>query len=199
MAPVRLNGQYGYIDTAGQWLIEPAFQLALPFTGPAAVVIQDQKWGLVNHQGRLLIPPRHAWQEGEIPVHYYEDRAAVRIGNRYGFIDDQGEWIVPPRYEWVGDFSEGLAAVRSQGKYGYIDRQGAEVLPCLWEDAGLFSGGLAPARIQGRWGYIDATGSWRIAPTFIDADVFVHGLARTIAEDGRWQYMNEDGAVVWQG
>jgi hypothetical protein len=198
MAPVKLGSQYGYIDNAGQWLIEPSFQLALPFTGSAAVIISNNRWGLISQQGRVLIPPRLPWREGEIPVHYYEGRTAIKVNERYGFLDEEGKWAASPVFEWVGDFSEGLAAVKENGRYGYLNRAGEIVIPCTLEGAGLFVGGLAPARHNGQWGYINTNGDWQIPPTFLSADTFSNKLARISLPNNRWAYINATGQSVWE-
>ena len=49
LAAARKNGLYGYIDTAGQWVIAPQFQEAEPFSEGTAAVCVRNNWGFVSN------------------------------------------------------------------------------------------------------------------------------------------------------
>ena len=58
LAPVLLNGKWGFIDKKGKAKIMPQYENAVSFTGKVAVVQSDNKIGFVNGQGELHIPLR---------------------------------------------------------------------------------------------------------------------------------------------
>ncbi len=57
-AAVKKNGKWGFIDTAGQFMIEPRFEDALSFSGHLAAVKQGGLWGYVSLSGWVVIEPR---------------------------------------------------------------------------------------------------------------------------------------------
>jgi hypothetical protein len=160
-AAVEVNGKWGYIDTAGEFIFSP--QLPDPARDFAA------------------------WEPGTAPVQpFSEGLAAVRVDGKWGFIDRSGKMIISPRfqtsgYECPGPFKESLAAVKIDGKTGYIDRTGKIVIKPQFEWARAFSDGLAQAAVftdgARQTGFIDKTGKFVIAPQFTFAGDFHAGLA----------------------
>lgn len=94
---------------------------------------------------------------------------------RWGFIDNTGKPITPMRFDWAGDFREGRGLVEFEGHMGFI---GAD---------------------------FEKTGDWLIFPRFKlrspddqPAHGFFNGLALARDEDGKWGYLNVDGAWAIQ-
>jgi len=58
LAPVRIEGLYGFIDTTGRIVIAPRFQAAGPFTGGYAEVRFDDASGVIDRSGRMIVPAR---------------------------------------------------------------------------------------------------------------------------------------------
>ena len=57
-AAVKKNGKWGFIDTAGQFMIEPGFDDALSFSGHLAAVKRGELWGYVSLSGKVVIEPQ---------------------------------------------------------------------------------------------------------------------------------------------
>ena len=57
--------------------------------------------------------------------------------------------------------------------------------------------GLMAVSMLERWGYIDETAQWVIEPRYDNASSFRDGLA-LVEKDGKLQYIDHDGNVVWQ-
>ena len=56
LAAVKVNGQWGYIDTLGEFVIEPAYSDARSFkNGLAAVCDADGQWGYIDAEGNVII------------------------------------------------------------------------------------------------------------------------------------------------
>ena len=152
LAPVCINGKWGYIDKNGKYIINPQFGKAGNFHGGlAAVCIYSNdgyygggaKWGFINPEGEYVVNPQfdevHRFQEGA---------AAVKQGGKWGFIDESGNYIARPQFDKVENFSEGLAKVYVGGRMD------------LFEET------------SGRWGFIDKTGNYVINPQFDDVGSF---------------------------
>lgn len=64
LAPVKLNGKWGYIDPSGKIAIAPQFEDGAPrysigvFREGLAEVKIGSQWGFINKEGRVVIPPR---------------------------------------------------------------------------------------------------------------------------------------------
>jgi len=56
LAPVRLNGKYGFINEKEKEIIPTIYDYALPFQEELAAVKLDNKWGYVNKSGKVAIP-----------------------------------------------------------------------------------------------------------------------------------------------
>lgn len=203
------DGLFGYINKAGEWVIQPQFYWAMDFSeGLAAVVLAEGgPLGFVDETGEVVIQPQFCLA----PYEFSDGVAVVRepATQDLGYINKAGEFVLEPQTSWCLPFSEGLAAVRlkSQAGVAYIDATGQVVIQTEFWTAEGFSGGLA--RVQpmrdGPWGYIDKTGSLVIQPQFqfgahmsgyLPGD-FSEGLARVqLAKNGPSGYIDKTGKPV---
>ena len=145
----------------------------LPMDQPLAAVSQGGKWGFIDKQGRMVIPPQF-----EHAQYFSEGLAAAKQGGKWGFIDKQGRMVIPPQFEEVKLFSEGLAAVKQAGKWGFIGKQGKMVIPAQFEYTFLFRNGLAWVKQGGKFGFIDKQGEMVIPAQFEEAREFESGNFR---------------------
>lgn len=177
LAAASTNGEWGYIDGSGEFVIAQRFTHAGPFSEGLAPVTFAGRVGYIDPAGRDVIPPKfqHAWP-------FRGGRAAVQLDGQFGFIGRNGEWLIKPVFDAAWPHHEGLARVQDAGYHGFIDHRGEIVVPLNFEDAGDFSEGLAAVRVAGRWGYVDALGHAVIEPRFLGAQPFRHGVARVVVD-----------------
>src|SRR5579864_7140921 len=106
---------------------------------PLFVVLQNQKWGFMDRDGKIAIPAQFEYEN-----FFSEGLAQVTVGKGkdrlIGYIDPHGTMVIPPRYYQAGDFSEGLAPVAFET---------AKTEPCV--DCSVYDWNM-------QWGYIDKTG-----------------------------------------
>ena len=131
LAPVKKGGKWGYVDTAGKFVIQPRFNYAKSFSeGLAAANIGEGKWGYIDHSGKFVIPAKFSINElygnGEI---FSEGLALVYVNDDLVFIDKGGKTVLKPNVTDVEGFIDGLAAVKKKydnGKEerGYINKLG---------------------------------------------------------------------------
>ncbi len=164
------------------------------FSEGFAPVVVGEKWGFINRQGQLVIPPLFAnvykdtkFSAGLVPIQAPESY-------KYGYLDATGKFQIAPQFTAARPFSEGLAAVKvgdgTEGLWGYIDRTGKFAIRPQFTDslagAGEFYEGLAPVAIRdsstppntisnGPTGYIDRTGKFVIPPKFNQGGSPFHG------------------------
>jgi len=185
--PIEKDGKYGYIDKAGNIVINLQFDYAGLFCDGLAVVSIGSKYGYIDKTGKVVMEPQFSgtWD-------FSEGLAKVQIGDektgKYGYVDKTGKVVIEPQFDMAQAFSEGLAAVRigdkKTGKWAYIDSTGKIVIEPLFGLAFAFSEGLARVKIviepeqpggvifsgpfaqmssgspgKARWSYIDKTGT----------------------------------------
>ena len=168
------TGPWGYIDRSGKTVIQKQYSFADDFSeGLAGVVVRD-KFGFINRNGEMVIPPR--------------------------FTPRRGQYSWSPLVA-TSRFSEGLAPVTTNGEfdkpyksYGYINRKGDFVIPPQFLTAQLFSEGLAlVVKVESvkdvitKVGWIDKSGEWVVTEVqgYAPPDVF----SRTFANpSGDWRY-----------
>lgn len=115
LAAVKVNGKWGFIDTAGIWVIKPQYT-------------EENGFDELNKVGELI---------------FDENCVPLRKQGKWGFINRNGEMIIAPNYDEVRPFSEGLAAVALNKKWGYLDVSGQKVIPLQFDACGPFKEGLA--------------------------------------------------------
>ena len=163
-----------------------------------AIVQKNQKYGVINKKGNVVIPFTYDNNTG-----FSDGLAYINKDGKYGFIDHNGNMIIPPIYDMVHSFSEGLAQVCKDGKWGYIDKNGKEVIPFIYEGGDQFTGfysnfseGLARVKKGGKYGYIDKSGK-EIIPIIYDFGCFPFedGLAQ-VNKNGRTVYIDKNNDIV---
>lgn len=171
--PMPSGGLWGFVDAAGDWVIEPAYERVTDFSEGRAVVAEvDGYWGVIDEEGEWIHEPSLASQSyselGERRIHTpplqpYSEGCSAGVGATSSdppfFLDRSGNklWEYDPpaalaneevlRY---GSFSEGKAwfqvfSMDFGGDHGFINAAGSLVLPALYGWAGEFREGLAPA------------------------------------------------------
>jgi hypothetical protein len=173
LAPVyNGNERAGYIDTAGQYRIDPVFAYAGVFKEGRALVqpAGQSKYGYIDTRGNMVIPAMY-----DLGLAFSEGVAAVKTTLPNGtpifkLIDTAGKTLADRLpYLFVGIFKEGLAGV---------------------ED------------VNHRWGFIDKTGKEVIAPQYAGVSLFRNGLSRMqtghLFNGLQMIYINKTGKVVWK-
>ena len=192
LARVKKNDLYGFVNEAGEAVIEPKFKrvgccFLLGLTGFKS---DNDKWGYIDKKGNVVIEP----QFDNIELFDWDSGlAVVMVNQKKGYINTQGEFVIPPQFDHARNFSEDLALTFNmvgeglndyRPQYAYINKKGEVVINT--DDnvttAMNFNSGLAAVQVDGdKWGYIDKKGDWAIKPQFDEARSFsTDGTARVI-------------------
>lgn len=96
LAPVRLNGQWGYCNTTGEIVIACTYQQAYPFSNGYAVSVVNNKFGVIDTHNHIVIP--HCYDYMLSAFHNGLILAAKRTneGNTYYYLTPQHRCI----YQW---------------------------------------------------------------------------------------------------
>src|SRR5690606_9360155 len=112
LAPVFVDGAWGYINTSGTLVVQPTYTDADVFSkdGLAPVKV-DKEWGFINTKGELVIPAQYQITAGS-------------FGGLFGG-EDKG-------------FIDGVARVRHKTSWGFIKTDGTVLGGKMYDRAELF-------------------------------------------------------------
>ena len=216
---VKVGDKTGFVDTDGDFVIEPQFMMVSLFSeGLAQFIKWGGQHGYIDRSGRIAITAKKFRGQG------FSEGLAVATRRGYGYIDKTGKFVIKPRFVNACVFSNGLAKVvtkrqsvlgwlLSEGgddplvkRWGYINKQGemvfevrAKEAPFDWLDcaSGMFTEGLAVAKTGGQYGYIDKNFGYVIPPQFDKAKAFRDGVAWVkIGEE--FGYIDKAGRFIWR-
>ncbi len=222
LAKVRLGDEQWFIDATGK----PIFQTHYfngHFSEGLASYRDEKKWGYINRQGKVAIPPVF-----DSAGDFSEGVALVWVNQLYGYIRKDGTIAIKPKYVWASEFSDGAARVIEHGEcryvgygpcdplnptmlpyapnsrpsptaprcqYSFIDKGGNRLFEGTYPDAKDFAEGLAPVGDGKSWGYIDKNGNMVIPFRYESAEPFSEGLA-LVQIDRKWGYIDHGGKLI---
>jgi hypothetical protein len=137
------------------------------------VIVQNGKYGYIDHQGKIVIQPQYIWGSG-----FSHGLATVYVCGRYVSLDPAGD-VHPERIALPGE----IVPKRVREKIGFVDAQGNLKIPAEFDDALFFQDGLAAVETGGKWGFVDADGRQVIRPQFEEAYYFNEGAGRAKSKD----------------
>ncbi|MFQ5447340.1 MAG: WG repeat-containing protein, partial [Saprospiraceae bacterium] len=183
---------WGYLDTLGEMAVAPNYTFAKDFVNEVGIVADGDKWGMVDHTGKQLLPCKFD------ELGFLEDTGnkVLRVfkkEEKYGLIDTLGRLAISVQYEEIGLFSEGRLAVKRNGNWGFVDPNGLEVVPCRFDEVKAFSEGFAAVRLGSKWGYIDKNGHVELDFQFSKAGNFNNGLAPAKRRGPHYGYIGHNG------
>ena len=142
-----------YIDTTGRQLFPPVFDNAMPYSEGYAPVFRYQRWGLIDRDGREVLPIMY-----ESMTTNHDSVFFAGSADGMALFDYNMKPLTDFVYTWVNSCTEGLIGVRRDDKYGFIDRHGREVIPCIYDGTGIFQQGRTMVCLGNHYGIIDTTG-----------------------------------------
>jgi WG containing repeat len=153
----------GFMDKTGNFVIQPKYRHAAPFSERLArvSVLEDneEKLGFIDHEGRFVIPPRFNTDAdfARNSTDFSETLASLSEGLRPHvtqtensvYINTKGEIVLFTDFSYSGPFHDGVAVAYDpkSNKWGYIDKSGTAIISPRFDRARDFSDGLAAVSI----------------------------------------------------
>jgi len=136
---VKKNDKVGFVDSKGNWIVEPTYDKERSFKNGLAPVCKDKKWGYINEGGEVIIPLRY--RDAEL---FSDDGLApIKSEKLCGFIDRSGKEVIAQKYVITTGglslfkknvekgFIDGLVRVKYKKTWGFINTKG-ELLNNIW-------------------------------------------------------------------
>src|SRR5689334_14120916 len=129
----------GYIDKSWEFVIQPQFAWAAPFSeGLARVAVTGdmEKLGFIDNKGNFVVPPTfntdYDFQRNSSD--FSEGLAALSEGlnpsrtkaETFAYLDKMGQIVLATEFFYAGEFHDGLAIVYNaqSDQWGFIDKTG---------------------------------------------------------------------------
>ncbi|MBF4695752.1 WG repeat-containing protein [Fusibacter ferrireducens] len=198
------NGQYQIVDINAGKINAPAFDRISPFGQNLFVVKVNEKYGLVDMNGKEICPVEYdeiasnsyrkdaLWgilgDHGEIisdpfsdsPFEFVNGVSSFLDQNHlFGYVTKAGILKIPSKFNEARFFNEDRAVVSVNNDFFLIDRDGQKIGD-TFEYIGFESENRYPAvsKTNHLWGFIDNEGAWLIEPQYAAAiEPFELGLA----------------------
>lgn len=113
LAPIAVDNKFGFINTAGDFVIPPRYDFAFPFEGERALILESGSYGFIDRNGRTAVKPVFK------TAHNYSNGLAVvqEDSKKWGYINKDGHYVISPQFSSAVPFSEGMSFVESLSKH----------------------------------------------------------------------------------
>ena len=205
MPKVLESGKVGYVNEAGEWVIEPIFGSADPFTsaGYARVVYQN-RYAVIDTKGEFKIEPGVYSRISDFNSRGYAEAqkvaAQIILDTEFNVVEGAGKSMYSEKTS-----DNGYRILEQNGRYVIEGPDGKLKLITVDCDlnsfwGGFSSNGYARFSLNGKYGYIDERGDVVIEPIYDYAERFAAcGLALVGKEQNgikSFGYINERGEEV---
>lgn len=215
------KGKNHVIDTTGKVLFSTPYHISY-IDKNHIIIIHNEKYGLLNHQGKVILPPIYQYVASE-----KQGLIAVAKNNKLGFVDKNGKIVVPIQYNYHGEdeiyhsrklyYVNDVVKVRQvgkNGKWGLLNTQGKIVAPFIYDDMEHGLGDKTwdksafkhpPKRAEeqywiavwknGKAGFIDNTGQIKIPLEYDEVFPYSEGKS-AVVKNGKVGFIDSKNNIV---
>lgn len=135
----------------------------------------SNKFGLINHAGKSVIPPVYDYISELSGKQVY----VLKKDQRHTVIDRDGGVILEETdvYDEIGRLSEGFLSVKKDRRFGFIDLDGLLRIANRYDAVEDFQEGMSAVQLVGRWGFIDRHERLKIQPLYDQVENFLRGVS----------------------
>jgi len=159
------NQKYGYIDTEGEMVIRPVYDMAYDFSKGLAIV------GIADEQGRLAYQVIN--RKGEIQFHLTLQNCRISSSFSNGllsyknpeqgycaYLNPAGKTVLylPARITESGNFQHEAAIFLTDEGAGLLDKSGKIRIPANYEEGEIVGPDRVALKLKGKWALFDFNG-----------------------------------------
>lgn len=163
--PVKINGKWGVIDSEGNYIINPQFDLIV-LDGDNYLFKKNRRFGWCDSKGKYIINPQF---RDALPSEG-ADLMAVKGDDGYGYINIEGKWVIEEQFDDALPFMpSGIAFVADQGgDWGAINTKGEWVINPQFDRILPISKDMALVVVGNNVGIINTKGEYLVQPDYDD-------------------------------
>jgi hypothetical protein len=166
IARIKVMDKYGFIDMAGNYIVEPKYDYATNFSFGLSMVQLKNNRLLMDRSGReasneINIDASCTYRilDNNLLFVAMKDSSSSQANKyKYGYISHNGRVIIPCDFNDIGEFRQGVARVREDNLYGFIDLTGKILAPILFDEANDYHEGFAIVGVNGKYGFLNLHG-----------------------------------------
>lgn len=193
LAYVSFDGKYGYINTDGDFVIEPQFEKADNFKNDIARVRTNGKYGYINTNGKFVIEPQFDDAES-----FTEGIASVLINGKWGAINTTGKIVITPTcsnsYD-IRPLTGECICVKIDGQYGLKDINDQWIVEPFYDDIDGLVEGFISVKKDDKYGFINTKGEVVIPLKYDYVWSFKDGKAK-VELDGKEFEIDQQGNKI---
>lgn len=186
---------YGYMNEKGKMVIPYIFKKAYSFSEKdrlALVQSRDDKWGIINTEGKYVISPEY--RDFKL---FSSGVYAVRGLLKWGLVDINGNLVLSPQFDDIRPVQDGLAAFNEGKKWGFIDINGKVVIAAQYDKVLDFKSGLAAVVQDGKVGFIDKENKIIVPLIYDNATSFVPKMGvAAVKKNKKWGVVDRTGSII---
>ncbi|MBC7695895.1 MAG: WG repeat-containing protein [Burkholderiales bacterium] len=184
----NLNDKSGFIDSLGNWVIQPQFDDALPFNEGFASVCKNDSCFYINKEGLKISD--HFFEEAES----YKDGIAIAKKDSVCFLINRSGQIISKGYQDINESSHQLYVCKLNNVYGAINAKGEIIIPFSYTKLGNFKNKFA-YYLSTQYGLVDIHN--KALPALWDwiSDVDSNSIA-IVKKKNQFGLMDVDGQVI---
>lgn len=156
LIPFRDGKLWGYSNPEGKIILPCIYNNAFPFTSAGAVVVVNNKYGLIDIKGKWLIPASFD------SLGQFDNNIAIfKKEGKLGLTDKTGKITLPAEYKKIELLKSGFYLL-SNGEYinGFANKKGELLLPAEYKEVSDFREGrlLVQKKSTDPWTILDEKG-----------------------------------------
>lgn len=151
--PAVKDGNTGFVNSVGEWIITPQFEEVTLFSESLATYKKGGKYGIIKTNGEFIGDA--SWDEIKP---FSKGFFIVRSNNKFYLLNSNGEIINKDYFNQILRTSDGYFIVEKEGKSGILDPSGKELIPLEFENIQRAQRDLIIVQKEGKTGLISDSG-----------------------------------------
>ena len=191
------RGKWGYKNKEGKKVIKPHYHSATAFSNTAkyARVSKSKKYGIINRQGKLVVPLQYSFLEitDAQELHYL---IQVKKNDQafYGLMGQNNQIILPATHTSIKKLIPHVVVspliIEKKGKFALFSNRGKSVTDFIYQaiKSGDYESAHVLAKQEGKFGFFSKYLGNKIIPFVYDeASIFYKGLAKVRKDEKSYQ------------
>lgn len=167
------------------------------FVNGYAEVTQNDKYGLINTKGDIVIPCIYdEINANDLSPWVAYGLVSVKKGMFWGAVDSTGKVVLPFKYDNLTAFYDhGISIATKNKKSGCINYKGDTVIPFIYDTIWFLCNGVRKVAYNGRIGYLDSVGNKIVDCKYDGGRDFCEGVM-AVMKGNKWGFINKKDSII---
>lgn len=139
-----------------------SFSLIHPFQDEHALFKQDEKFGLINSNGKILLAATYDFLRQDQP-HFISMQTTSGV-DQWSVLNIEGKTISQKTYDKILPFNGKFYPVKKRGYWGAMNSEGKEIISCVFDSLLQIEDPYIAVKFHNQYGVIDRDENWQVIP-----------------------------------